>query len=252
MTEPQTPEEERAPARVWESLQDPLTRKLAYASAVVLLLWLLSFAAAMIIGVLRPAVPRTSTERALMVYEGQVNSGEADLRVWAAYIRALIGAKQYSDAESAIERALASAPEERSTILVERARLSFSRGDYAQAVEVCDETLAAVEAELRERESVTPASQLPTESVLPEAYGPALLIKADSLRELGDAQRALETYDTYLERWPTAADVLVRRGDIKALIGDESGAEDDYRKALSFGDYEPAKEGLERIGADPR
>ena len=57
-------------------------------------------------------------------------------------------------------------------------------------------------------------------------------------------------FDVYLKEQPTAADVLVKRGTTKVEVGDEKGAEADFRAALKFiPDYQPALDGLEQIGA---
>ena len=62
-------------------------------------------------------------------------------------------------------------------------------------------------------------------------------------------EESIEVLDLYLTDLPTAADVLVLRGDAKAESGDTEGAAADYRRALEFvPDLAEAQEGLAAIG----
>ncbi len=68
---------------------------------------------------------------------------------------------------------------------------------------------------------------------------------------MGDSARAIEQYTTFLYYQPTAANIYVRRGDVKADAGDSAGAEADYREALRFvADDQAALAGLKKIGAE--
>lgn len=231
-------------------LTDPLVRGLVYASGALLIVWLIVVLFAFVIGPPAPEAPRTAAERALLVYEAQVLAGDADVTVWASYIRALIDAQQLSRAKDAIDIALESATQRRSLILAERARLSLAMGEHRTAVDQADEAIreATAEMEATQREQAERASTSATAEP-PASYASALLIKAEALAVAGDAEAAIAAYSTFLERWPTAADVLVARGDLRRDSGDLAGAESDYRAALQFGpDYQPALDGLESIG----
>lgn len=234
-------------------LDDVVVRRLTLASLGLLVLWLGGIVSALIFGLITPPEsPRTSVERALMVYEAEVAAGATDPRMWADYAAALVTAGQYAKAEQIITQGLKAASEGRSLIAVERARLAFERERFSEAIELADETIALAEAEVKAvKEGRVAAGQPAVEPDAPPSLGRAILIKAKAYREMDDLSAAIAQYDEYLDRWPTAANIYVERARLKAETGDLAGAEADYRFALTYvPDYPDAFEGLDAIGAD--
>lgn len=236
-------------------MADPLVRVLTYLGLGIFVTWLLVVFVGLLIGLPDPKTPRTAAERALLVYEAQIEAGTSDVRVWAGYIRSLIDAEQYNKARQVLDLALSTPSEDRSLIIVERARLSLARGDFEECVTFADEAIAEARLEIEAERQRLAERQLGVvvEPETPASMPAALLIKASAYEAAGDNAAAVAVYDEYLKTWTTAADVLVSRGDLKAELGDTAGAEADYREALRFGsDYRPALDGLDRIGADSR
>lgn len=236
-------------------LADPVVRTLTFVSLGILALWLSGIASALIFGLLSPTpqAPRTAVERALRVYEQQIRDGATDPELWANYIGTLTSVGQYNQAQRAIDRALESAQGKRSPILLRQALLHFERGRFEEAIEVADETMAEAEREQDAENQALQARNIQPVAELPVAYSRAMLLKADSYTATGDRDSAIAIYDEYLEDNPTAANIFVLRGDLRAQKGDTAGAEEDYRAALQFiPDYEDALAGLERIGVDGR
>ena len=80
-------------------------------------------------------------------------------------------------------------------------------------------------------------------------YYNSALLKAQALVQLGRWKEAVEAYDVFIRVNPTAADILIDRGNAKAVLKDKAGAEKDFREALRFVPYdEEAKAGLKKIG----
>jgi Flp pilus assembly protein TadD len=122
-------------------------------------------------------------------------------------------------------------------------------------VKVCDETLAAAQAEQQASLAALKARGIsqPAEKERPPSWLTAAHLKGDALVELKDVAGAIKAYDLYLSVSPVDADILVARGLLKAQSGDKSGAETDFRQALRFiPDYQAALDALKQIGADPR
>jgi tetratricopeptide (TPR) repeat protein len=82
-----------------------------------------------------------------------------------------------------------------------------------------------------------------------QRYYDASLVEAYALVALSSWKDAIGAFDIYLAVDPSAADILVDRGNAKLAINDKAGAEKDFRTALKFVPYdEQAKAGLKKIG----
>ena len=132
-------------------------------------------------------------------------------------------------------------------------RLGLAREDFAAALAAADAGIGTLEeqyaADLERFEQTKQASVLVAEN-MGANYDTLLLGKAEALEQLGRVDDAIAALDTYLTRNQRAADILVWRGDLKALGGDSSGAIADYRAAAPFmpGD-EALAEKLADLGA---
>ncbi len=224
-------------------------RGLVIAILGVTILWLAFLVSTVVWGLATTSGPRTAVERSLGVYRAEVDKGTDDPQVWADYISALISGRQYSLAESTVEEALAVVTDKTSLILAQQTRLYFESGEYEASIEAADATIAASDDEFartKEDYEQRGISATPERSA---GHATALLLKARALSELGRAEESIEVFDLYLVDLPTAADVLVLRGDVKAESGDVEGAATDYRRALEFvPDLAEAQDGLAAIG----
>jgi tetratricopeptide (TPR) repeat protein len=151
------------------------------------------------------------------------------------------------DAARASVAATQTAPE----LELSEARLEFAQGRYQQAVRAGDAAMKGFEARQATRlaaggDSASRAEELGIEN----DYYLAALVKAYSYGEMDQWNDAVEMFDVYITQHPTASDVLIDRGNAKAELKDNTGAEADFREALRFVPYdEEAKAGLERVGA---
>lgn len=233
-------------------LADPVVRRIVYASFAILILWLAGILSALVFGLINPTgAPRTAVERALRSYEVLIEQGSVDSRVWGEYISSLIETEQYVKAGRMIDQGMESVTEGKSEIILQRSLLALARGDADAAIEYADEARAQAETERDELAKQYTEIGVTKKAELPEQYYRSMLAKADALVLKGDRAAAIVEYDGYLEAKPTAANVFVLRGDLKAAEGDADGAEADYRSALTYiPDYEEALAGLEKIGAE--
>lgn len=232
-------------------LDDPASRRIAIAILGVMILWLAWLLSALVLGVISPATeaPRTHAERAISVYRAEIEAGSTSPVLWGEYIGVLISTGQYAQAQQVIDAALPVMTAGRSYLLIERARLAQARGEHRVAISFAEETVAAATIEMNAEDERLDLSGRAMNAGLPPTYGRALIVKAESLAVLGHPEAAIEAYNRYLDKHPTAANVLVARGDLHAETGDVARARADYREALRYvPDSEPAREGLERTG----
>lgn len=229
---------------------DPVARRIMTIALGLIILWLAGVVSAIVFGLMDPSAPRTSTERALKVYESVVDSGEANPTVYAAYIRALTEAKQYNKAQQLINASIDADESTRAQILVEQARLHNARDRYDDAIATADDAIAQFEADWERLEASARERNVPFTQQRPIEHRQALILKAAAYMGLDKPAEALDVYTQYLEMWPADADVRTLRGDLYASQGDKDKAEEDYRESLRFiPDYEAALEGLDEIGA---
>lgn len=229
---------------------DPVVRRLGLLAAFIVVLWLSGVVTALLTGTLTSDAPRTSVERALGVYQAEVAAGTMTAEKWADYINVLTAAGQYGTAQQTIETALEAVPESASLIILEQARLHVAREEYDDAIVAAEDAIAASRQELEVLKAEAAKKGVPFAQERLDQEETAVLLIAEVYQQMGESARAIEQYTTFLSYKPTAANIYVRRGDVKADAGDTAGAEADYREALRFVADDPAAlAGLERIGA---
>lgn len=238
------------PARPSRST-DPVVKRLGLLALLLIVVWLSGVVTALFTGVLSSDAPRTSVERALGVYEAQIDAGAMTPEKWADYINVLTAAGQYGRAQQAIESALAAVPDSGSLIVLEQARLHVARGEYESGIAAAEDAIAASRAELEVLKAEAAKKGVPFPQERLEQEETAVLLMAEVYEAMDDSTRAIESYTTFLGYQPTAANIYVRRGDVRATSGDTAGAEADYREALRFVADDPAAlAGLEKIGVE--
>ena len=102
------PEPQGAPSAVRPKrasmLDDPVVRSLVLFSFAIVIVFIVTVLAALMMGEFSPKEPRTRAERDLAIYEQQAMTSPRDTTVWRNYINALIDNKQYSKAQTIIDR----------------------------------------------------------------------------------------------------------------------------------------------------
>ena len=69
---------------------------------------------------------------------------------------------------------------------------------------------------------------------IPENYLNSALILGDIYEREGRDTDALNMYNIFLEHTPTAADIIIARGNVKLRLGDNEGALEDFNDALRY------------------
>jgi len=231
---------------------DKVVRIMAFTATGVLILFLVTVVSALLTGVLQQTGPRTLMERELTVTGKAIDAGTTDASVWGQHIAALVATEQYARARAAIADARESVDDSKTAdIALGEVRLLRAQGEYQQALTAADKAIEQIdkyyEAQIARGGVVGRAAELQGKH---ENYYTAKLLKAKIYEDMEDWEGALEYYSQFIEGNPGAADILVDRGNVKLRLGDESGAEADFREALRFDPYYPrAHDGLERIGA---
>jgi len=233
--------------------RDPVVRVMTYIAIGLVIVFLATAVGALVTGVLTPSGargPRTAAERELLlataVLQAQGSVGEA----WAPYIDALVATGDLGAARVALSRARASAV---STVVPDldlaEARLLRAQKRYAQAAKAADKAMEGYVAEQAARLAALETSLTVEQKGIAEDYYNAALVKAYAYVELRRWKAAVGMFDVYIKQHPTAADILVDRGNAKLDMEDNAGAEKDFREALRFVPYDKeAKAGLKRIG----
>ncbi|MEI8083887.1 MAG: tetratricopeptide repeat protein, partial [Actinomycetes bacterium] len=234
--------------------RDPIARWLVLAILIIIILWLVSVASALMFGFLSPAqAPRTEIEHQLSEYQQKTQSGKATAKDWAGYVAALLEAGQISKAESVVNQALKTSKTDKSYVYLSQARVLMARKRYSDAVKAADAALAEAQ-----KETDGEVKRLKAKGIAATAekrrvpsWMDALLIRAQALAAAGKTAEAIKAYDAFLVLAPTESDVMTVRGLLKVKAGDKAGAEKDFREALRFiPDYQPALDGLKQIGAE--
>lgn len=240
------------PKRQSSIFDDKVVRIMAFIATGVLILFLVTVVSALLTGVLQQTGPRTLMERELTVTGQAIDAGTTDASVWGQHISALVATGQYARARAVIADARESIDDSKTAdITLGEVRLLRAQGEYQQALAAADRAIDQVgkhhDAEIAAGGVVGRAAELRGRH---ENYYTAKLLKAKIYEDMEDWEGALEYYTQFIEGSPGAADILVDRGNVKLRLGDESGAEADFREALRFDPYYPrAHDGLERIGA---
>jgi len=243
-----TPQPARKKASIF---RDPVVRGLSIFAAILVIFYLITVVSALTLGVLSPQEPRTSTERAVMFYEASVVQTPNDAALWKKYINALMAGKQYLKAQEVIDRAKKGVDQTKTQdITAAQAELYLATEKYDQAIKTADDARTKIKAAY-DKGLEDPTSAESVGSGLPENYWILLFVKSEAQAEKGDVKGAIKTLDVYIKEKPTAADALVRRGLLKADVGDTKGAESDFRAALEFIPDDPAAlAGLKKIGVE--
>jgi len=230
--------------------RDPVVRIMAYAAVGLVILFLATAVSALVTGVLRPNVVRTAAERQALVASAAVQSGGTG-DAWAPYINALVAAGDLRQAQMTLDRARASVETTVAPNLdLAEGRLLTAQKRYEEAAEAAGRAMEGYVAQKEARMAARPETATADPVLLVPSYYDAALVKAYACVELGRWGDAVEMFDLYIIQYPTAADILVDRGQAKVELGDNAGAEKDFREALRFVPYDQeAKDGLARIGA---
>jgi tetratricopeptide (TPR) repeat protein len=233
------------------ALRDPVVRRMVYVALALVILFLATVTGALLSGVGRPDHPRTTAERDLLVAAESVKSGAVGA-AWAPYITALVATGDLGKARITLDAARASVPATMTVPELElsEARIELAQERYPQAERAAGTAMKAFEAEQAARVASAETSKAASEVGIDTAYYDAALIRAYGYVGMRRSKEAIPLFDLYIKHKPTAADVLVDRGNAKADAKDEKGAEKDFKAALQFVPYDSeAKAGLKRIGA---
>lgn len=231
--------------------RDPVVRTLAFVAVGLVVLYLITVASALVLGVLGARAPQTSVQRDINKYEGMVEQDGSDAVVWRLYAESLIASGELARAQQVVDRAMGAVDEKAGMdITTAQAKIYFASERYEETIELCDQIMTSLTSyhEGEKAKDDTPESR---GAEISENYYSALLMKVESLVVLDRNPEAIALLDTYLADRPAAADIFQRRGDLRAEEGDVAGAEEDYRAALRYLPGDPALlDALERIGVD--
>lgn len=233
--------------------RDPVVKGLAFAAAGLVVLYLLTVVAALFMGVLGDTTPKTRIQRDAANFEKVVEQNPGNGSAWKSYVQAVLATGEYARANQIIERAAAVVDETGTMdITTARAEVLMAQKKYEEGIEVADQVITSLSAYHEEMKAKEGSEEQRGKEINANFYQ-ALLMKAEAYIELDRADEAIAEFDRYLEGRPAAADVLARRGEVKARIGDVAGAEADLREALKYlpGD-EAILEALDGIGVDAR
>lgn len=232
-----------------------VTRVLVIAIFVVLgaILTLLLWAVAS--GVFQRQAPRTFVERQVDMLESVVKEKPKSEEAWADYALALVAAKQYTRAESVLNRADKAVGKNVIDLELARAHLAYARGDKAAALKSTEMALKdglefrAKEMQRLASTGLTPDPTLIKGPILASAY----YFHAQLLAERKDFVGAVEDLDRALAEESTSADALVMRGNLHIELSNEASAAVDFTQALEFiPNYQPAVEGMARLGEEAK
>lgn len=242
-----------APVRRKRSmLDDPVVRYMSFSAIGLVVLFLVTIIAAYFMGVLGNPLPKTRYQRDLIVAEEAVSKAPQSSGLWHTYITLLIQDGQYRKAQDTIDRAKTVVKDEASTqeLSMAQAELYFGTKDYKKAVTTTDDARKKIKKEYDLAVKKT-GSEESMGKEINQNYWEILILKAEAQVKLDKPRDAIKTLDEYLKVFPDAADVTIRRGDLKVQVGDKTGAAKDYRTALKYmpGDKN-ALAGLKKIGAE--
>jgi tetratricopeptide (TPR) repeat protein len=238
------------PARRASMFDDPVVRILGFVVLGVVILYLAAVASALVVGVIGSPAPRTAAERDLADAQSVVNAGDQSAPAIAAYVNALIGVEQFGQAQNVIDSAPNTAKSSPlGEIPLAQTTLYYVQKDYTRAVRAADVTLKLIKTNY-EADLKKPGMNQSKSYGLNDNYYSALLLKGLSQQALGDSKDALATYNEYLVKNPMESNILVYRGQVKALLKDPAGALADYKTALKFDPTNQlALDELKKIGA---
>jgi tetratricopeptide (TPR) repeat protein len=235
---------------IWD---DPVVRMMGFAVAALVVLYLLAIVSALYFGLIGNAAPRTIQERDLTRLELIAGAPEATLDQLQTYVQALIADGQYVRAKQVIDRTNANEELDQTQgeyMLFCLAEMQRAQGDHEAALATYDEVMSLTKAAYEEEfETGGEFQNWAIAYGLHDNYFMSALGKSVIYQEQEEWASALEAIDVFLTENPRQAGILVDRAFIKLQLGDEAGAEADYREALRYiPDYPEALEGLEQIG----
>lgn len=181
------------------------------------------------------------------------NNASADQ--YQSYVLALITAEQFGRAEAVIDEVNANDKIDQSrgfNMLFCTAEIQRTQGQNEAALKTYEDVMnKANEAYEKEYEEGGEFQNWAVSYGRHQNYYLSALGRGIIHRDLKQWDKALEMFDIYISTYPREAAILVDRGNIKAEMGDNEGAEEDFRQALQFiPDFEDALAGLEKIGVD--
>lgn len=236
-------------------LRGNTVRVLLYAIFGVLALIFMVILWAAATGLFQRQTPRSFVERQVDMLESVVKEKPKSEEAWADYALALIAAKQYTTAETVLDRADKAVGKDVVDIVLVRAHLAEARGDAGLALELTDKAIKsglafrAKEMRRMAEEGLTPDPNVVKGPILGAAY----FFRAQLLAEAGKKQEAVEALDRALAEESTSADALVLRGNLHADLSNVESATADFERALAFiPDFQPAIEGMERLGKEAK
>jgi len=231
---------------------DPVVRWLTVVAVGLVIMYMVTVISALMMGVLNPTEPRTRAERDIQYFEMLTVQDPKNTETWKGYINALMSTKQYLKAQAVIDRAKKGVDQSATQdISAAQAELFLATKKYREAIKTSDDVRKALTAFYEKSRKIPGTAEAKGEQINNNFYS-MLIVKASAQEELGDIKGAVKTLDAYIKDKPTAADVLVKRGLLRAATGDKKGAEADYRAALEYiPNDQAALDGLEQIGVKP-
>jgi len=227
-------------------LKDPVVLWLSIFAAGLVIVYFITVASALLMGVLGSSEPKSKAERDLQVTAIKTQTSPKDTAAWRQYVLALIADRQFTKAQNVIDQAKVLKATGTEDMLLAQAELYYAKKDYTQAIKTAEEVRAKLQKTLEEAQGMKGA---PQGMVVNDNSWQALLLIGEAHVQLKDNEAALKAFDEYLAEFKTSSDVFVRRGDLRAEMGDKAGAEADYREALRYIPNDAAAlAGLKQIG----
>lgn len=233
---------------------DPVVARMAGIAGLVLVLLLLVVVFGSYFGFLFSDVPQTRDQAVLANWKAAVEQDGSSVDQHQSYVLALITAGDYAGAEDQIARLEGRDdfdPDQAQNALFLKAEVARARGDLDTALGLYTEAMDLMDRAYEEKFAEGGETNWAVAYGRHENYYISTLARAGILIERGDDADALEMLNLYLENRADEPGLLVQRGEVRARIGDSGGAEQDFRRALTFiPDMPDALEGLDSIGAE--
>lgn len=231
---------------------DPIVTALWFAVLSIVVLTLVTVAYALATGVLGTGAPKTAAQQRVVTTGGLVKAGSKEPADWRNYVDALIEVGEYGEAQRLIDRGKASLKEQEisADMVYMQAKLHHAQEEFDLSLKSADEALNTIKTTYEAAKDAGVMSKAASFGIN-ENYWDLLLLKADILQKQNKLTEAKAVYDEYLAENKTAADVFTMRGVVKEKLGDDAGAEQDYKRTLAFiPDHTQALAGIKRIGAE--
>jgi len=249
--QPQNDSPARLAPKKRSMFDDPMVRTLGYFAFGLTVIFLITALSAVLTGVTDRGGPRSLAEREVAVAGAAVSQGSKDPAVVGTYIAALISSGQYGRAEREIATARKSIDDSTTAeFTLAEARVLSARGKYQEAIRAGERALKQIDdAHQTTIKAGGEKARVARNNGLHANYFDATLLIAYAHRDLKQWDKAIASFDVYIKANPSAADILIDRGNAKIEVGDKAGAEQDFRTALKYiPDSEEALSGLSRIG----